>query len=274
MDGNTEFTDIKTEVISGSIPKLSSYFYPVDSSLSWEWFDLVNSKGLENYWNHQIFPGGVAWVAALIVSTIILTKLIKGKLNYRRSGFLLFITAVITFLAFLNFNYFSLYTWIKTIPGFGSMQAIQRIINIELLFFGLAAAYLFKRFLMNSKGKLLYFFLIVSVLAIDNLSEQKKFIRTNISEATERVDRLSEKLKYLPQKSIISYEPQELVDNPIYYQLDAMLATQRLGLLSINGYSATCPGQFCPFWRIPNEKNRIHWLKSEAINPHIVIVVN
>lgn len=262
------------EVISGSIPKLRSYFYPVDSAFSWEWFDLVNSKGLENYWNHQIFPGGVAWLAALIVLMIILLKLIKGKLNFRSSGFLLFISATITFLAFLNFDYFSLYKWVKIIPGFGSMQAIQRIINIELLFFGLASAYLFKRYLVNSNGRLLYFFLIVAMLTIDNFGNQKKFIRTSISEATKRVDRLSEKLKYVPQRSIISYEPQELKDNSIYYQLDAMLATQRLRLFAINGYSATCPVAFCPYWRKPNEKNRLFWLMSREVTPYKAIVVN
>lgn len=262
------------EVVSGSIPKLRSYFYPADPALNWDWFNLVNSKGLESYWNHQIFPGGIAWLSAFLVLAIIITKVINGKLQYRSSGFLLFITASITFLAFLNFDFFSLYRWVKLIPGFGSMQAIQRIINIELLFFALASAYLFKRYIANLKAKPFYFFLIVAVLAIENYGDQKKFIRTQISEATTRVDRLSEKLKYLPNKSIISYEPKELKDNPIYYQLDAMMATQRLGHFAVNGYSATCPGQFCPFWREPNEKNRLHWLKSREINPHLVIVVH
>lgn len=262
------------EVISGSIPRLRSYFYPTDPALSWDWFNLVNSEGLENYWNHQIFPGGVAWIAAIVVLGIIGYKIYRSTIDFKNANFLLFVTACITFFAFIDIQGFSLYQFVKNIPGFASMQAIQRIINIELLFFGLAAAYLFKRYFAKTKRSMLYFLVIVAVLSIDNYGNQDKFIRTSIEEATDRVDRLSEKLRFIPRGSIVSYEPNQLIDNSIYYQLDAMLATQRMGHFSVNGYSATCPGQFCPFWREPNEKNRIHWLESRGINPHLTIVAH
>jgi hypothetical protein len=52
-----------------------------------------------------------------------------------------------------------------------------------------------------------------------------------------------------------------MTDPCIYYQIDGMLAAQALHLKSINGYSATSPIGYDPFWGDMTKEKRIAWLK-------------
>jgi len=52
-----------------------------------------------------------------------------------------------------------------------------------------------------------------------------------------------------------------------------MLASQALGLICINGYSATSPETFTPFCEEPNAENRRYWLISEGMNPDLAFVI-
>ena len=69
-------------------------------------------------------------------------------------------------------------------------------------------------------------------------------------------------MKDIPAGSVVSYEPLNLDPDPLFYQLDAMMATQELDLITINGYSATSPPSYKSFWNQMSEEARKSWLKS------------
>jgi hypothetical protein len=107
---------------------------------------------------------------------------------------------------------------------------------------------------------------------LDNFVVPTKMYRSQKAVARERLDNLIEKMDHLPVGTLISYEP-ENVDNSTFIQLDAMLASQALGLKCINGYSATSPGTFTPYWNNPNSESRKFWLEKEGIDPDLPVVI-
>ena len=81
------------------------------------------------------------------------------------------------------------------------------------------------------------------------------------------------KMKHVPKGSLVSYEPTEIVLPGHIYQLDAMLASQALGLACVNGYTATAPYCFDKYWDLPNEENRLIWFEVENYTPDTVFVI-
>ena len=65
----------------------------------------------------------------------------------------------------------------------------------------------------------------------------------------DRVDPLVEKMKDIPEGSLVSYEPDTITLNFGIYQIDGMLAAQSCNLVSINGYTMTSPKGYAWFWR-------------------------
>lgn len=264
-------SDYRTyERIEHTIPRIKSFFFTNHASLTWSFLKDVG-KDLENWWGHLLFPGGAAWFSIFILLIIVLIKLKKRSLSFRSRGVQLAIVAFITFSLFTNVDGFSLYEYVMNLPGFGSIRAVYRVINIELLFFSLPAAYLFKYVFSKHKFQHLFFLLVVALLVLDNYGTDKIFYRRPIAETEKRVDLISEKIAHLPRGSIISYEPYTMTENSIYYHVDGMLAAQRHGLKSLNGYSATCPSTFRPYWRNPNSKSRENWLKDFSVDSVFVI---
>ena len=81
-------------------------------------------------------------------------------------------------------------------------------------------------------------------------------------------------MKSIPQGSIVSYEPINKTMPAYVYQLDAMLATQDLGLKSVNGYSATAPLNYHFYWDEMNESSRLIWFDTKAFDPDTLYVIN
>lgn len=48
-------------------------------------------------------------------------------------------------------------------------------------------------------------------------------------------------------------------------QIDAMLASQSMGIPTVNGYTATCPVEFGDFWRDYNLKALERWLSFNRL---------
>ena len=78
----------------------------------------------------------------------------------------------------------------------------------------------------------------------------------------------------IPKGSIVSYEPQ-ISDQPIHwFQIDAMLCAQSLGLKSINAYTGNSPVTYQDFWSNINEKSRINWLEANYLSTQKVYVIH
>ena len=87
------------------------------------------------------------------------------------------------------------------------------------------------------------------------------------------MDLIESSFAQIPKGNLVSYEPSEKSDNAINYQIDAMLTAQKYGLKTVNGYTATCPGDFGMFWNEINEESRNFWLNGKNLGVDTLYVV-
>lgn len=261
--------------ISATIPTIKSHFYSQEGSLAWDFL----SKTGQNYpawWDHQIFAGGIATLSLLVCLVWLLYGLRKAKFSLAglSTTKLMLLAGLFTFVLYIRLAGVSAYFIIYFLPGFSAMRSITRIINIELIFFALATALVFTR-LVNNKAKYsLPLFLGVLILTVcDNYFHQDKSYRTKVSKAVARTVELERLFAKIPKGAVVSYEPSVMESSPIDYQIDAMLASQKYGLLAVNGYTATCPGDYGEYWNNPNKATRNIWFKGKRIAHDYIYVV-
>lgn len=253
--------------IFSHIPTVASFFYSWKGSLLWDGISTWQND-LPDFWDHMLFPGSIAWLGILIWICYTLAN------PHSTNRFLVYVFIVL-FFCFVRIGNVSLYTCIYHIPGFGSMKAIQRIINVHLIFFALGIAFSVNLLIQRiPKFKHLIGILALTVIVCDNYVYPDFIHRRKKSESQKRVNYLKNKLKQVKPGTVFSYEPHELKSSGADYQLDAMLAAQQTGNICINGYSATSPGAFSPYWANPNENNRMAWLRHNHIHLTQLLIIH
>lgn len=265
------------EQVIKSLPTLASFFYSRHGSVFWQ-FNQDLCVQYENFWDFILFPGGIALVAFAVVGSMTVFAIMARKraffAEFDSTIRLFFVCAVVVCLLYLRFGDFSLYRLIFHIPGFGSMRALQRIVNIELLFFGAAVAVLFaKLFQKKAEHGWLFYTLASTVLLADNFIKHDYFDKTLKAESQGRVNEIIQKIGDNTKKQVLSYEPDTVIKHQIYFQLDAMLAAQSLGIKTLNGYSATSPVGYDAYWRRPEAISRRIWIHHMKIDSTDVMVV-
>ncbi|MDI1355526.1 MAG: hypothetical protein PSX36_11435 [bacterium] len=266
------------QTIVESLPTLVSFFYAHNGSLVWQFLNSI-PVNFPAFWDHQIFPGGIAMMGMMVFCIIIIFKLRSAKyFQGAEAGtpiFILFFTGLITFLFFLRVDHISLYRLIYSFPGYGSMRALQRIISIELLFFALAVAFVMKLIFKKQRAiNALIFLGLLALLISDNYLREGTVHNREVADNKRRVEEVVRKIGQVGANAIISYEPDTVIDDCIHYQLDAMLAAQTLGLRTLNGYSATSPQGYSPYWIKPNKESREAWLRAKKISGKDILVVH
>lgn len=261
-----------------TLPTLRSFFYSHYGSFFWEFLNAVGYK-YEAFWDHQIFPGGVAVLCMFLVSLAILYHLLRKKGVFQMlpdsNLVLLYLTGIITFLLYLRVQGFSLYAWVYQLPGYGSMRSLQRIINVELLFYAIATGFVFSRlFRKEHKYGFAAFVLALTLILLDNYIKHDYTDRGENKIALQRLNPLVTKIKDVPKGSVISYEPVSITGSAIFYQLDAMLAAQQSGLMTLNGYTSSSPQGYSNYWNNPSKESRIEWLKHKNILAGKITVVH
>jgi hypothetical protein len=231
------------------------------------------------FWDHQLFAGLLATLS-LIVFVVFMFKRMKDKSYDKRTstdwkyliGFLF--AALITFALFLRIKDFSLYAIIFKLPGFGAMRSLTRIINIELIFFALAASWGFIELKHRFKTHPNILFAILLALFVgDNFFKSSAIYKNEVAESTARTEVLKEKLANLPPNSIFSYEPEELESMSLHQQIDAMLVAKELHLRTVNGYSATSPPGYDGFWWKLDSDSRNAWLDTKKVSSDNIIII-
>ncbi len=252
--------------ILDSVPTIKSHFFSQQGSLLWDFLS-GTATNYPAWWDHQIFAGGIATLCILIFAGIQFNRLYKNRFRPGHGSVLssLFLAGLITKILYLRAGRISIYFLVYLLPGFSSMRSMTRIINIELLFFAIATAWIVSIILKKQGWKSVLLFLLLAGLFIgDNYFREGKSYRTEKSLAMDRTESLVNLIDSLPEGTVISYEPETLETASIHYHLDAMLAAQACNLISINGYSASCPFDFGPFWRNIDADSRTHWLSKSA----------
>ncbi len=266
------------EKVVQSVPTIRSFFYSYYGSFFWNFLKATGEK-YEAYWDHRIFCGGVAMLSfiafVVIVSLKMWRKKALPKIVLDENTRILFITAICTVLFFIRFQGYSLYSFIHVLPGFGSMRALQRIVNIELVFFAIATAFIFSLvFRKQFRFTNLLFVGFVILVYADNHIHPHHTGHYDKAESESRIQLVKEKIKEIPEGTVISYEPDSLNGAPIFVQLDAMLAAQSCGLKTLNGYTSNSPDEYSFYWESPNEYGRLKWLNKNGISPDRVRVVH
>lgn len=268
------------EQVSKSLLTPLSYFFSWKGSLFWDFISDIGTH-YEWYTNYQVFAGGIATLCLLTFGLIYVLKhwfslKLVERFEFTPSLHLFFWLAVFTFLGFMRFGDVSLYKVIFQLPGFGSMRALQRIVNIELFFYAIAVAFIFNRIFMRENKQSFFLFLFsVSLVVSDNYMKQDYIHRHEVAESKARISPLIYQLKDLPKHSVVSYEPDSVDSSINDYHLDMMLASQSLNLITLNGYTSTSPDGYSAFWSEPSESTRKTWLsKKNILNQKIVIVTD
>ena len=114
---------------------------------------------------------------------------------------------------------------------------------------------------------------MLALTVADNFVDHGHFDKSIKADSQLRVQNLMAKINLEDKNTILSYEPDTIVKHQIYFQLDAMLAAQTLGIKTLNGYTATSPKGFDAYWRLPNEASRRVWLSTSGLDStHIQVV--
>lgn len=260
--------------IQHSLPGLKSYLSAPSGALIHSPFENFIGNNHPAYWNHLIFPGWLVIFCFLFSVFLLFKSWAKKNSSLSKEKYIVLITGLLTFIILLRIGSISLYSLVHELPGFSAMRSLTRIINVELLFFGLSMAivthYFIKKFQLPS---IWVFFILLPLLTIDNFKAFENAKRVSKSKMEQRHYNLVDKIKGLPKGSVVSYEPEILDDPPHFYQLDAMLAAQSLRLKSVNGYSARAAPNFDRYWIKPNEKNRRFWFERFPKSDTISVVV-
>jgi len=263
--------------IKESIPTPLSYISAHPGTLVHDSIENLIGESQTGYWDHWLFPGWFGIIGILMMFTVFFWRK-KMKLTpfFKPQTTLLLIAGAITFLVFLRIGDYSLYYFLQLLPGYGAMRSMTRIINIELLFFGIGTAMALSLATSRIKRqRYLVFLIVLPLLYLDNYIAPTHTNTTPKKIMQERHKQLIEKMDHIPKGSVVAYEPDlEKLNHPIdHYQLDAMLAAQAVGLKSINGYSARAAYRFGRYWAKPNPENRQYWLERFEAHPNEKIYV-
>lgn len=266
-----------SEVV-GTLPTISSYFFAKDGSLIWGFLE-NHGKDNPGWWDFQLFAGGVATLCLVAVTAGVLWKWSRVKFDVSRLSVpaVLSLGGIVVFLLFLRFGEaLSAYAALYALPGFGAMRSLTRIINVELVFYAIATAWVFAAVLPSAKKGVVAFAGFAGVLALlifDNYLPVDRHYHYSVDQARNRTQAIDSIFASIPAGSVVSYEPTELDGPSIHYQIDAMLAAQRHDLLTVNGYSATSPHGFDAYWRSPEPATRNWWLADKSLSFDTLYVV-
>jgi hypothetical protein len=127
-------------------------------------------------------------------------------------------------------------------------------------------------FAINKFGKPIVMFFFI-LLLIDNSFNSKEIIRESKADLIKRKEDLIFAIKNSnsDDKKIVA-----LIDTvtPAYIShIDMMLATQSLGLKTINGYSSYCPDAYGKFFNNCSESGLHKWLQDQNIDSKKILII-
>jgi len=186
---------------------------------------------------HQIFLGvapTLAFVAAIV--------LLLARPAFRPGNFRIFATtSLITILLVTMFGPFTLYWFIEKIPGFNALRAVARI-QLTLAFPIMATVAIMAANLPARRWRVIAGAVLALWMTADLAMLQVRTFAADGSRA--RVDGLTAKMRASPigDDSVLAYGGDQNTATWLR-PIDAMLASQQLGIATVNGYSGnSVPG--------------------------------
>ncbi|MBS1570492.1 MAG: hypothetical protein JST45_13775 [Bacteroidetes bacterium] len=269
--GTRNFSDILA-----SVPRPTSYFFTHPAALSWRSLSHIGVNAFPQWWSHFHFIGAVPWAAALAVPFLLFSK--RVSTNDRRLLTAIGSALLISSVFCLNIAGFSLYKLVFMLPGFSVLRAVDRFVNVQVVFFLILFVAVLNVFSRNRKAAWALSLLLPVLVVQDNrwdvdkISRFDKFDSQRMVEATER--RIAREHQSGSPFVAVAYEPpvpvirdfQEGHLATIAMHLNAMFAGQDLGIPVVNAYTGGYPGNYISFFDHTDHQTLANWCAFNGIS--------
>lgn len=261
--------------ILASVPRPVSYFFTHPAALSWRSLSHIGVDAFPLWWNHFHFIGAVPWAAVLAVPFLLLSKRTHAS---DRNTLIAIGSALVLSTAFcLNIAGFSLYKLMFMLPGFSVLRAVDRFINVQVLFFLVLFVSVLRPLFRKPRAALTLGLLLPVLVVQDNrwdVEHTKRFDKLESQRMVGEVQRrMAREMAPRGQYKAIAYEPimrasgsfDEQHFAVITTQINAMLAAQALGMPTVNAYTGGYPGNYIHFFDQMDQRALKDWCAFNGI---------
>lgn len=239
--------------ISTMLPRLGSWLFPTDSSILWSWITHLDYLALHDIpvrWEHRNFVG-LTMLLSLLAWPFLKAR--EGRLAYlaSRAWWSLFFCFLLT-LFIWDWSFWKL---LLAVPGVGAIRAVTRIVLFMLFPMSMVLAATLDQCIDRVRSQYFGAFdgevkfaalgcLLAIFVFVD--SGVRSVGKVSFSQSMQEVDKIKHALKNIkPRNGYAFWVCQRSPGAPDYLtQLDAMLASQDLGIPTLNGYSGWDPPEY------------------------------
>lgn len=264
LDGSA-FTPV--EEINSYIPRIWCYFLVNDRSIVWGWLNPV----INNIFHPDAYIAGEYYLFLGLFSYIFV---VLAVIKYRKDAIIRYFLCVLLLISIVMLSIFnvSLYTYlIYIIPGAKAIRAVSRFVVVALFLWSLITALSLDRMLLSThKFRLLLIVLIPALLILDNIysGKDKGHLKKDFQSRCTSIQRLYENQKgkkinpkaFSFQFTLKDQDRSKPQKEMVYYHIDAIMASQIIGLPCVNGYSAKAPTGYMPYFLYTNNEELNKWL--------------
>jgi hypothetical protein len=252
------------DAIINTIPRPISFFFTHIASENWYILTQHSQFAFPVWWSHFHFVGILPWISIFMSIYLIFKKRHTTDNENKLIRFLL--CALFLNLIFcLNINDFSLYRLIHFLPGFNSMRSLDRIINIQIIFFLFVFVVIFNKIKISRNYNFLIY-LFITILTIFenkiNVGELKTFDK---KESQHDINQIVNQIKnqYSKNFKAIAYMPiqnkPKSHDEIIEKNISVILAAQQLNIPVVNSYTGNYPPNYMSFFDNMDESSLQKW---------------
>ena len=267
--------------VKAAIPQVRSYFFTHPGALSWRSLSTHSGFAAAAPWSHFLFVGAVPWIAILLLPFVLWKW--RAEATLKRPIVLLTTALFFSTLFSLRIGDFTLYALIHHIPGFGAMRAIDRIINVQVMYFVALMVMVFSAGAHKPWSRLVIGACLPIAVVVDNMIDTRELNRYDKYAARALVDRavLDMQLQKDATASAIAYTPARGVldfaedhERSIRMHLTAMLAAQQSGIPIVNAYTGSYPGNYMQFWDRQDQRSLDAWCAFNGTTSSGIRVMN
>lgn len=263
-----------TNEILPNLPRIYSYFFPNNSSITWDFLKNSPLKSTGTWYIHDLFPGAFGY-SGLLFCLMYFIYVLKTKQRINILPLVLFIL-FITFILLTSKSEsdFSFFKYFRSLPGLDSMRLTTRFMIVGN--YVLIWICLFFIQLINKKKLVIVYLIFTTLVICDNLFEpfDNKIPITSKQTRQAKIEEMCATInsENKENKKIIAYINKS-GDNEVTLQLDVMLATQKLNLYTLNGYSSLCFGELCSAYNDTSHTKLSRWLQNNKIDEKNVLYI-
>ncbi len=266
-------TPLQYDYISYNLPNFYSYFFTQENVLFW---DILKSPPIKEgplWYLHELFPGLFVYLGFFSALVYFIYWLIKD-----RKGFPIQLTLLMVNLGFIilfsrDAEQNSLFFYIQHLPGFSNLRLPARFM-IVMVFGMIWLGVIMLDRLVNKKHIWMYILLVPLVLLDNSFEIPKNPLRTSSKNRRYRTEVFEHliTLSNTNNNAIVAVVNTKNQDDS--FQLDVMLATQKLNLFTFNGYSSTCVTELCYAFHDPNHVGLKQWMQRFYMDQNKVTIIN